>query len=60
MSVEFQEAFLKDQSVINTDGSYDYVDNKEVNIEPVADIQNDEVEEIQPKQEPKKVSLDEL
>lgn len=60
MSIDMQEALTKDMAVVNTDGSYDYVDNKEVNIEPIADIQNDEVEEIQTKQEPKKVSLDEL
>ena len=64
MSVEFQEALTKDMAVVNTDGSYDYVDNKEVNIEPVADIQTDEVEETQEEQkvdsQPKKVSLDEL
>ena len=64
MSIDMQEALTKDMAVVNTDGSYDYVDNKEVNIEPVADIQTNEVEETQEDQkvdnQPKKVSLDEL
>ena len=66
MSVEFQEAFVKDQSVINTDGTYNYVDNNEINLEPIAETvveQNEELKESQQEDSdtPKKVSnLDEL
>lgn len=61
MSVDMQEAMVKDMSVVNTDGSYDYVDTKEVNLEPIAEPIA-ETEEQQTKiEEPKKVSnLDEL
>lgn len=73
MSIEIQEALTKDMAVVNTDGSYDYVDNKQnVNLEPVENntIEINEIE--QKKQEsgqesdtqsvpqPKKVSLDEI
>ncbi len=63
MSVDMQEALTKDMTVVKEDGTYDYVDNKEINLEPVADIveekdnqQEDKKENIQPK----KVGLDEL
>lgn len=71
MSIEFQEAFLKDQTVINTDGSYDYVDNSEVNLEPLADnvIESTVEENVEPSgqesdtqtgQQPKKVNINDL
>ena len=75
MSIEFQEAFVKDQTVINTDGSYDYVDNNEINLEPLADNVIESTEEgiveqsrqesgpqsdTQTGQQPKKVNINEL
>ena len=64
MSIDMQEALTKDMAVVREDGTYDYVDNNEINLEPVADIQTNEVEETQEDQkvdnQPKKVSLDEL
>ena len=75
MSIEFQEAFVKDQTVINTDGSYDYVDNNEVNLEPLADnvIEATEEENVEPSgqesepqsdtqtgPQPKKVNINDL
>ncbi len=70
MSIEFQEAYIKDMTVVKEDGSYDYIDAKEVNLEPIVEIPVEskdtskepqkEQQEEQP-QEPKKVSnLDEL
>lgn len=70
MSIEIQEALTKDMSVMNTDGSYDYVDNKQnANLEPVENntIEINETEQesglesnTQSGPQPKKVSLDEL
>lgn len=70
MSIEIQEALTKDMSVMNTDGSYDYVDNKQnANLEPVENntIEINETEQESSQQneqqqitKPKKVSLDEL
>lgn len=64
MSIDMQEALTKDMAVVNTDGTYDYVDNKDINLEPIVDIPVDEVPETQEDQKvdnkPKKVSLDEL
>ena len=57
MSTEMQEAFVKDQAVINEDNTYDYVDTQEVNLEPIADV---EVEDEQNKDTVKKVNLDEI
>lgn len=57
MSTEMQEAFVKDQAVINEDNTYDYVDTQEVNLEPIADV---EVAEEQHKETVKKVNLDEI
>lgn len=51
MSIEMQEAYTKDMSVIKEDGSYDYVDN---NTEPTRNV----VKEV--KEEPKKKTLDDL
>ena len=70
MSIEIKEALTKDMSVMNTDGSYDYVDNKQnANLEPVENntIEINETEQESGQQneqqqitKPKKVSLDEL
>ena len=64
MSIDMQEALTKDMAVVNTDGTYDYVDNKDINLEPIVDIPGDEVAETQEEKkvdnQPKKVSLDEL
>ena len=71
MSIEMQEAYIKDMSVVNTDGSYDYVETNEVNLEPLADnvIESTVEENVEPSgqesdtqsgPQPKKVSLDEL
>lgn len=64
MSIDMQEAMVKDMAVVKEDGTYDYVDNKEVNLEPIAETVIEETGQ-QSGQEngqvkPKKVSLDEL
>ena len=60
MSIEMQEAYTKDMSVVKEDGTYDYVDTQEINLEPIAD--NDE--KIEQKEEkvnqPKKINIDEI
>lgn len=59
MSTEMQEAFVKDQAVINEDGNYDYIDSPEVDLEPIVD----EKPKKEPKEEKtkvKKVNLDEI
>lgn len=66
MSIDMQEAMVKDMSVVREDGTYDYVDNNEINLEPIAETvveSNDELKESQQEKSevPKKVSnLDEL
>lgn len=71
MSVDMQEAMVKDMAVVNTDGSYDYVETNEVNLEPLADnvIESTVEENVEPSGQEsdtqsgpqlKKVSLDEL
>lgn len=68
MSVDMQEAIVKDMAVVNTDGSYDYVETNEVNLEPLADNiieaeeeQNDVHQTGQESgQEIKKVNINEL
>lgn len=62
MSTEMQEAFVKDQAVINEDNTYDYVDTQEVNLEPIADVTTEEYEKdpVAGEIEIKKVNLDEL
>ena len=45
MSVDMQEAMVKDMAVVNTDGSYDYVETKEINLEPLADNVIESIEE---------------
>lgn len=60
MSIEMQEAYTKDMSVVKEDGTYDYVDTQEINLESIAD--NDE--KIEQKEEkvnqPKKINIDEI
>lgn len=64
MSIDIQEAFTKDMSVVNTDGSYSYVDttpqqdiiNGNVEVAAAEDIPTEKVVE----EEPQKVNLDEL
>lgn len=68
MSIEMQEALSKDMSVIKEDGTYNYIDSQESEIEPTIDtdsntedqemISEGEVENITV--EPKKVNLNEL
>ena len=55
MSIDMQEAVVKDQSVINQDGTYNYVDNDNVVLES-------EIVKEEPKKEKasKQVSLDEV
>lgn len=75
MSVDMQEAMVKDMAVVNTDGTYDYVDNSEINLEPLADnvIESTEEEfveqtgqesgpqsDTQTGPQPKKVNINEL
>lgn len=45
MSSEMEDAYNKDQAVIETDGNYEYVDNQEVPEEPKVEIKS-EVKEI--------------
>lgn len=63
MSIDMQEALTKDMAVVNTDGTYDYVDNKEVNLEPIADISVDGADDNSEEKinnPVKKVNIDEL
>ena len=66
MSIDMQEAMVKDMSVVREDGTYDYVDNNEINLEPIAETVVEPNEELKESQQedsdtPKKVSnLDEL
>ena len=65
MSTEMQEAFVKDQAVINEDGNYDYIDSPEIDLEPIADTTIEEEteqneEEKSTKKIAKKVNLDEI
>ena len=60
MSIDMQEALNKDMSVIKEDGTYSYIDNQELDVEPTIDV-----EEPLPKQEvdvnePKRINLNEL
>ena len=57
MSTEMQEAFVKDQAVIDTEGNYNYIDSPEVDLEPIVE---EEPEEEQKKPKTKKVNLDEV
>ncbi len=57
MSIDMQEAYAKDMSVVKEDGTYDYVDTNDINLDSVADtIAVEEPNE----QQPKKVNIDEL
>ena len=57
MSIDMQEAYTKDMSVVKEDGTYDYVDTNDINLDSVADtIAVEEPNE----QQPKKVNIDEL
>ena len=62
MSIEMQEAYTKDMSVVKEDGTYDYVDNQEINLEPIAS--NEEETETKEKElsvnQPKKINIDEI
>lgn len=63
MSIEMQEAFVKDQSVIDENGNYDYIDSPEVDLEPIVnektiDEPTEEPKEVRSKA--KKVNLDEV
>ena len=66
MSIDMQEAMVKDMSVVREDGTYDYVDNNGINLEPIAETVVEPNEELKESQQedsdtPKKVSnLDEL
>lgn len=56
MSIDMQQAVEKDMATINTDGTYEYVDNEEDVV-----IRQDEVEEIEEQtEEAKEVSMNEL
>lgn len=50
MSTELQEAYTKDQSVIETNGDYEYVDNESIE-DIMKDIPNAQVIEDEPKTE---------
>lgn len=70
MSIEMQEAYVKDMAVVNTDGSYDYLETNEVDLEPLADDVIETNEEIveqtgqesdtQTGPQPKKVNINDL
>lgn len=58
MSIEMQEAFNKDMTVLKTNGDYDYVDNQPtVSTPTVEEINNEEKEE---KTEIKQVNINEI
>ena len=64
MSIDIQEALTKDMSVVNTDGSFNYVDTPpqqdiikgNVEVTPSVDVPVEKIVE----DKPKKVNLDEL
>ena len=62
MSIEMPEAYTKDMSVVKEDGTYDYVDTQEINLEPIAS--NEEETETKEKElsvnQPKKINIDEI
>lgn len=67
MSVDMQEAMVKDMAVVNTDGSYDYVETNGVNLEPLAEnvVEVNEEENINQNEtttesQPKKVNINDL
>lgn len=71
MSIEMQEAYVKDMAVVKEDGGYDYVETSEVNLEPLADniIESAEEEVVeqsgqesdtQTGPQPKKININEL
>ena len=63
MSIDMQEALSKDMSVIKEDGTYNYIDNQEVEIESTLEVYNNtKDQEITSEDEikPKKVNLNEL
>lgn len=49
MSIEMQEAYAKDMATINTDGTYDYVDNEESDEETSQEVieQDELIEDVQ-------------
>ena len=71
MSVDMQEAMMKDMAVVKEDGTYDYVETNEVNLEPLSEniIESDEEENVeqsgqesdtQSGPQPKKVNINDL
>ena len=62
MSIEMREAFEKDETIQNTDGSYQYVTDatNELNENIVIDADTSEINEINEVKEVKQVSIDEL
>lgn len=61
MSIDMQEAMIKDMAVVKEDGTYDYIDNQPTVITPSADEINAEtIEPVIKESEIKKVNIDEL
>lgn len=66
MSIEMQQAVERDMSAINTDGTYDYVDNETEPVDAIIQQQEDNAQEEQAKTtisnstETKEVSMNEL
>ncbi len=62
MSVDMQEAYTKDMSVVKADGTYDYVDTQEINLESIAgsDEKTEEKKKESAENQPKRVNIDEL
>mgnify|MGYP005763061735 FL=1 len=59
MSIDMQQAVEKDMTAINTDGTYEYVDNEEDTIIEQEESK-DEVVEVQNENTEKEVSMNEL
>lgn len=61
MSIDMQEAMIKDMAVVKEDGTYDYIDNQPTVITPTVDeINTVTTEQSEKKSEIKKVNIDEL
>lgn len=60
MSTDMQEAYTKDQAVIDTNGEFEYVDNDNSTEDNVAAEPSVEVENIQPNEEIEQVDINKL
>ena len=60
MSIEMQDAYVKDMAVLHEDGEVEYVDNDNSEEVPSATIEEAQVEETKEVEEPKTKKLDDV